>query len=171
MRRECDFVLAASAVEQVTLYAARTARGDVRLVPVKRDLGDGYELDDDPGRIDLAAVHAYISNESYWAKGRPLETQAEMNRAAARVVDLYKDGRQVGFTRTALVAGMQVAYLYDVYVLEEHRGRGLGEELVRETVDRGPYSGYRWLLDTRDAHSLYAKFGFGRPGERLMERR
>jgi GNAT superfamily N-acetyltransferase len=138
---------------------------------VKRDLGDGYELDDDPGRIDLAAVHAYISGESYWAKGRPLETQAEMNRVAARLVGLYKDGRQVGFTRTALVAGMQVAYLYDVYVLEQHRGRGLGEELVRETVDGGPYSGYRWLLDTRDAHSLYAKFGFGAPAERLMERR
>jgi GNAT superfamily N-acetyltransferase len=138
---------------------------------VKRDLGDGYELDDDPERIDLTSVHAYISNESYWAKGRALETQAEMNRAAARLVGLYKDGRQVGFTRTALVAGMNVAYLYDVYVLEEHRGRGLGEALVRETVDRGPCRDYRWLLDTRDAHNLYAKFGFGKPGERLMERR
>jgi GNAT superfamily N-acetyltransferase len=137
---------------------------------MKRELGDGYELDDDRERIDLATVHAYIANESYWAKGRPFQTQAEMNRTAARVVGLYKNGHQVGFTRTALVAGMQVAYLYDVYVLDEHRGRGLGEELVRETVDRGPYSGYRWFLDTRDAHSLYAKFGFGRPGERLMER-
>ena len=86
-------------------------RADVRLVPVKRDLGEGYELDDDHERIDLAAVHAYISNESYWAKGRALEAQAEMNRAAGRLVGLYKDGRQVGFTRTALVAGMHVAYL------------------------------------------------------------
>jgi ribosomal protein S18 acetylase RimI-like enzyme len=93
-----------------------------------------------------------------------------MNDAAARLVGLYKDGRQVGFTRTALVAGMRVAYLYDVYVLEEHRGRGLGEALVRETVDGGPYASYRWLLDTTDAHGLYAKFGFRGPGERLMER-
>ena len=137
---------------------------------MKRDLGDGYELDDDRDRIDLAAVHAYISNESYWASGRPLETQAELNAAAARLVGLYKDGEQVGFTRTAVVAGMAVAYLYDVYVLEGHRGRGLGEELVRETVDRGPFAAYRWLLDTRDAYALYAKFGFGRPSERLMER-
>jgi ribosomal protein S18 acetylase RimI-like enzyme len=137
---------------------------------VKRALGEGYELDDDRGRIDLAAVHAYIANESYWARGRPLETQAAMNGAAARLVGLYKDGRQVGFTRTALVAGMRVAYLYDVYVLEEHRGRGFGEALVRETVDRGPYASYRWLLDTTDAHGLYAKFGFRRPAERLMER-
>ena len=137
---------------------------------MRRDLGDGYELDDDRDRIDLAAVHGYISNESYWAKGRPFETQAEMNDAAARLVGLYKDGDQVGFTRTALVAGMPVAYLYDVYVLAEHRGRGLGEELVRETIDRGPFAAYRWLLDTRDAHALYAKFGFGSPSERLMER-
>jgi GNAT superfamily N-acetyltransferase len=137
---------------------------------VKRALGEGYELDDDRGRIDLAAVHAYIANESYWARGRPLETQAAMNGAAARLVGLYKDGRQVGFTRTALVAGMRVAYLYDVYVLEEHRGRGFGEALVRETVDRGPYASYRWLLDTTDAHGLYAKFGFRGPAERLMER-
>jgi len=137
---------------------------------VKHGVGEGYELDDDRDRIDLAAVHAYIANESYWAPGRPLETQAAMNDAAARLVGLYKDGRQVGFTRTALVAGMHVAYLYDVYILEEHRGRGLGEALVRETVDRGPYASYRWLLDTTDAHGLYAKFGFRRPGERLMER-
>ena len=133
-------------------------------------LGEGYELDDDRDRIDLAAVHAYIANESYWAPGRSLQTQAAMNEAAARLVGLYKDGRQVGFTRTALVAGMRVAYLYDVYVLKEHRGRGLGEALVRETVDRGPYASYRWLLDTTDAHGLYAKLGFSRPGERLMER-
>ena len=137
---------------------------------MKHDLGEGYELDDDRDRIDLAAVHAYIANESYWAPGRPLEAQAAMNEASARLVGLYKDGRQVGFARTALVAGMRVAYLYDVYVLEEHRGRGLGEALVRETVDRGPYASYRWLLDTADARGLYAKFGFRRPVERLMER-
>jgi GNAT superfamily N-acetyltransferase len=138
---------------------------------VKRDLGDGYELDDDPARIDLDAVHGYISAESYWANGRSRETQAEMNAAAARLVGLYHDGRQIGFTRTALVAGMEVAYLYDVYVLEEHRGRGLGEELVRETVERSPFANHRWLLDTRDAQRLYEKFGFGPPSERLMERR
>lgn len=150
--------------------AAEVAGRPCETASVRRDLGDGYELDDDPGRIDLEAVHAYISGESYWAKGRPLETQAEMNRAAARLVGLYHDGEQVGFTRTALVGGMQIAYLFDVYVLAEHRGRGLGEALVRETVDRGPYADHRWLLDTTDAHGLYAKLGFRPPSERLMER-
>ena len=137
---------------------------------MRRDLGDGIELDDDPRRVDLDAVHRYLSEESYWAKGRPRETQAELNAKAARLVGLYHDGRQIGFTRTALVDGMHVAYLYDVYVLEEYRGRGLGEELVRETVDRGPYAAYRWLLDTTDAHGLYRRFGFGPPSARLMER-
>jgi len=137
---------------------------------VKRDLGDGYEVDDDPGRVDLDAVHAYLSGEAYWAKGRPRETQRQMNDAAARLVGLYHEGRQVGFTRTAIVPGMEVAYLYDVYVLAQHRGRGLGEELVRETVERGPYASYRWLLDTSDAHGLYERFGFGRPNDRMMER-
>jgi ribosomal protein S18 acetylase RimI-like enzyme len=137
---------------------------------MKRELGDGYELDDDRARIDLNAVHDYLSHESYWAKGRRRDVQAEMNERAARLVGLYRDGSQVGFTRTAIVPGMRVAYLCDVYILEEHRGRGLGEELVRETVDRGPFVDYRWLLDTTDAHGLYEKFGFGRPTERLMER-
>jgi GNAT superfamily N-acetyltransferase len=65
---------------------------------------------------------------------------------------------------------MSFAYLADVYVLDEHRGRGLGLELVREMIDNGPYAGRTWLLHTRDMHRLYAKLGFGTPGERLMER-
>ncbi len=174
MCRNRDFVHGPHANAAVRLDSDRTQASTAAPVRhsarMKRSLGDGYELDDDRDRIDLVAVHAYISLESYWAKGRPLAMQAEMNRAAARLVGLYRDAEQVGFTRTALVGGMRMAYLYDVYVLEEHRGRGLGEELVRETVDRGPYADYRWLLDTTDAHGLYTKFGFRAPNERLMER-
>jgi GNAT superfamily N-acetyltransferase len=136
---------------------------------VHRDLANGYELDDDRSRIDIDAVHAYLSR-AYWALGRTRDDQADKNNQAARLVGLYGSGSQVGFTRTAVVPGMPVACLYDVYVLEDHRGRGLGTELVRETVERGPFAAYRWLLDTRDAHGLYAKFGFGPPGERMMER-
>jgi GNAT superfamily N-acetyltransferase len=137
---------------------------------MRRGLADGYELDDDPARIDLAAVHRYLCEEAYWSLGRTRETQERMNAAAARLVGLYRGDEQVGFARAALVSGMEVAYLYDVYVLPEHRGRGLGVELVRETVDNGPYAHYRWLLDTRDAQRLYEKLGFGAPSERLMER-
>jgi ribosomal protein S18 acetylase RimI-like enzyme len=136
---------------------------------VKRDLGDGYELDDDRARVDLTAVHAYIGGESYWAKGRSYEQQEELVRGASRVVGLYHLGEQVGFCR-AVTDGASIVYLADVYVLEAHRGRGLGEELVREMVENGPYAGNRWLLHTRDMHGLYRKFGFGEPSERVMER-
>ena len=133
-----------------------------------RELGDGYELDDDPARIDLDAVHASLTR-SYWAEGRSRDTVQRLVRSAQRVVGLYADGRQVGFCR-AVSDDASLAYLADVYVLPEHRGRGLGVELVREMIDNGPYAARRWLLHTRDAHELYRRFGFGPPGERLMER-
>jgi GNAT superfamily N-acetyltransferase len=137
---------------------------------MRRDLPDGFQLDDDPGRIDRAAVHAYLSGESYWAAGRPRDVMDELVASAARVVGLYApDGRQVGFTRV-VSDGRTVSYLADVYVLEEHRGRGLGLELVRFTVDEGLLAGTKWLLHTRDMHALYARLGFAEPGERLMER-
>jgi ribosomal protein S18 acetylase RimI-like enzyme len=134
-----------------------------------RHLPGGFELDDDPERVDIDAVHRYLSEESYWAAGRSRETVERLVREAARVVGLYHDGRLVGFAR-AVSDGVAVAYLADVYVLPEFRGRGLGEELVQETVERGPYAAVRWLLHTRDAHGLYRKLGFGPPGERLLER-
>jgi len=136
---------------------------------VRRDLGDGYELDDDRGRVDVDAVHAYLSEEAYWALGRPRSEVERLVREAQRVVGLYKDGAQIGFCR-ATTDDMSFAYLADVYVLPEHRGRGLGVELVREMVDNGPYASRAWLLHTRDMHRLYAKLGFGVPGERVMER-
>ena len=103
---------------------------------MKRDVGDGYELDDDPGRIDRDAVHDYLVR-SYWAEGRSREVQDTLIDNAARVVGLYRDGEQVGFSR-AISDGHVQSYLADVYVLEEHRGRGLGVELVRFSVEEGP---------------------------------
>jgi ribosomal protein S18 acetylase RimI-like enzyme len=136
---------------------------------VNRDLGDGYELDDDRDRIDVAAVHAFLSEQAYWALGRPRERQERLVREAARVVGLYRGGEQVGFAR-AVTDGNSIAYLADVYVLPEHRGRGLGLELVREMVERGPFGHVRWILHTEDGHGLYAKVGFGSPGPKVMER-
>ena len=136
---------------------------------MKRELGDGYELDDDPGRIDRAAVHEYLGEESYWARGRPRKVQDELIDTAVRVVGLYHEGRQIGFTRT-LSDGHAQSYLADVYVLEEHRGRGLGVELVRFSVDEGPFAETKWFLHTADAHDLYRKFGFAEPGEKALER-
>jgi GNAT superfamily N-acetyltransferase len=136
---------------------------------VKRDLGDGYELDDDKARIDREAVHRYLSEESYWAKGRSREIVDALVENAARVVGLYHDGRQVGFSRTHS-DGHTMSYLADVYVLDGHRGRGLGVELVRFSVDEGPLAKTRWFLHTADAHELYRRFGFEKPGPRALER-
>jgi GNAT superfamily N-acetyltransferase len=137
---------------------------------LKRDLGDGYELDDDRARIDRDAVHRYLSEESYWAKGRARQVQDELIENAERVVGLYHEGRQVGFSRT-LSDGHAQSYLADVYVLEEHRGRGLGVDIVRFTVDEGPFAKTKWFLHTADAHDLYRKFGFAEPSDRTLERR
>ena len=136
---------------------------------MRRDLGDGIELDDDPTRIDVDAVHDFLSNHAYWAIGRPRETVERTVREASRVVGLYADGRQIGFAR-AFTDGVSIVYLADVYVLPELRGRGLGKELVREMVEGGPWADQKWLLHTRDAHELYRRFGFGAPSERVMER-
>jgi GNAT superfamily N-acetyltransferase len=135
---------------------------------MKRSLPGGFELDDDAARVDREAVHEFICNHSYWAAGRSRARQDELIDRSARVVGLYLDGRQLGFTRT--VSDGHVAYLADVYVLPEFRGRGLGLELVRESVDRGPYVNCRWFLHTSDAHELYGRFGFVTPSERVMER-
>jgi GNAT superfamily N-acetyltransferase len=137
---------------------------------VRRSLGDGIELDDDRGRVDLAEVHRFLSEEAYWALGRVFEVQEEFVREAARVVGLYDGGRQIGFSRAATVPGLNFVYLADVYVLPAYRGRGLGVELVREMIDNGPFSDRRWLLHTEDAHDLYRRFGFDKPNHKVMER-
>jgi predicted nucleic acid-binding protein len=134
-----------------------------------RTLSDGYELDDDPARVDIDVVHSYLSEEAYWALGRTRERQAELNRAAARVVGCYGGGRQLGYAR-AISDGVSLAYLADLFVLPEARGRGLGMEIVRELVEQGPLASLRWLLHTEDAHGLYEQFGFRAPTRSVLER-
>jgi ribosomal protein S18 acetylase RimI-like enzyme len=142
---------------------------------MRRELGDGYELDDDRARIDVDAVHAYIAGESYWGRGRPREKVVNTISGSARVVGLYHHGAEVGFAR-AVSDGVTIAYLADVYVLPSHRGRGLGLALVRETIEgggAGGLSGLHWMLHTADAQGLYAKLGFseGVQSYPLMEKR
>ena len=137
---------------------------------MRRELPDGYELDDDPQRVDVDAVHAYIRDESYWAKGRTREKMDAALAGSARVIGLYaRDGSQAGFARV-ISDSATYAYLADVFLFEAHRGRGLGVELVREAVDSDPWSQMSWHLRTADAHKLYEKFGFRPPTERSLER-
>ncbi len=118
-------------------------------------------------------MHAFISRESYWGRGRPRERVQRTVDGSTRVVGLYDGDHQIGFAR-AVSDGVTVAYLADVYVLPAYRGRGLGLELVREIVEggEGDWSEVRWLLHTADAQGLYRKIGFaeGLPTYPLMER-
>jgi GNAT superfamily N-acetyltransferase len=135
---------------------------------MKRELPGGFELDDDPARVDLDAIWAFLSTEAYWGRERSRDVVERQVGEASRVIGLYRDGQQLGFAR--VMSDGRIAYLADVYVLAEHRGRGLGVELVREAVEEGPQRDLLWLLHTRDAHGLYERFGFGPPSDRLLER-
>jgi GNAT superfamily N-acetyltransferase len=126
-------------------------------------------LDDAKQRIDRHEVHRFLSEVAYWALGRSRETQDRLIDEAQRVLGLYDGDQQIGFCRAA-TDGNSFVYLADVYVLESYRGRGLGEELVREMVDNGPYSELRWLLHTSDMHPLYRKLGFSEPDYKVLER-
>jgi GNAT superfamily N-acetyltransferase len=136
---------------------------------MRRELPGGFELDDDRDRVDVAAVHDFLANHSYWARGRPRDVVERLVRDATRVVGLYSGEEQVGFARV-VSDGEVFAYLADVYVLPAHRGHGLGLEVVREAVEGGPHRELRWVLGTADAHDFYARLGFGEPSWVLMER-
>ena len=132
---------------------------------------DAYELDDDAARIDEDAAWRFLSTEAYWGRFRTRGDFSAQLAAAWRVVGVYETatGHMVGFAR-AVSDGVAFAYLADVYVLPEARGRGLGKELVRTMIDRGPGAGFRWALHTADAHGLYRQFGFAPPDAMYLER-
>lgn len=131
-----------------------------------------YELDDDPARLDLDALCAFLTTEAYWGRWRDTDVIRNQALGAWRVVGAYRagDGAQVGFAR-AVSDGYAVAYLADVYVLAAHRGQGLGTRIVQYMIDEGPGANFRWMLHTADADGLYRKFDFAPPDESFLERR
>jgi GNAT superfamily N-acetyltransferase len=130
---------------------------------------DEYRISTDPALLDLAMLHRFLSRDSYWAKGIPFET---MRRAIEHSLPfgLYHGGDQVGFGR--LVTDYAVfAYVGDVLVLPEHRGRGLSKWLMETMLGHPDLQGLRrWNLATRDAHGLYRRFGFESAGTNTMDR-
>lgn len=132
---------------------------------------EDYQIDDDPGRIDLEVVWSFLSTEAYWARWRGRADVIQQVSGAWRVVGAYRqdDGSQVGFAR-AVSDGVALGYVADVFVVPAHRGHGLGLRLVTALIDDGPGADFRWLLHTADAHQLYARLGFAAPGATLLER-
>jgi GNAT superfamily N-acetyltransferase len=130
---------------------------------------EGYLISTDPAQFDLDAIHAYLVR-AYWCEGIPRET---MERAIANSLcfALFHGKAQIGFARV-ITDSATYAYLCDVYVLENYRGKGLGKWLMECVMGHPALQGLRrFSLATRDAHCLYRQFGFrelSRP-ESMME--
>jgi len=124
---------------------------------------DAYEISTEPSRLDIDSMHAYLTR-SYWSPGIPREI---VERAARQSLcfGVYEraTGNQVGLARV-VTDHATFAYLCDVYVLEEHRGHGLGKRLMDAVMAHPALTGARRaMLATRDAHGLYARHGFQAP--------
>lgn len=120
---------------------------------------DGYELRTTLAEMDLDRVHRWLSTDAYWALGR---TRDNVETAARNSLNfgVFRDGEQVAYTRV-LTDHANFAWLCDVYVDRDHRGRGLGNRMVKAVVELlEPTGVQRIVLATRDAHDVYARAGF-----------
>ena len=117
----------------------------------------------DRARMDLTMIYSFLSQDSYWAKNIPRETveRAIEHSLCFGAFDSDTQGdAQVGFARV-ITDYATFAYLADVFVLESHRGRGIAKQILQAIATHPELHGLRrWHLVTRDAHSLYAQFGF-----------
>jgi GNAT superfamily N-acetyltransferase len=131
---------------------------------------NGYEISTHPARLDVDVIHGYL-REAYWSPG-VVRDVVERSIARSLCFGLYApDGAQAGFAR-AVTDGATFAWIADVFVLEAHRGRGLGVWLMQTLLAHPELQGLRRIvLATKDAHGLYERFGFVplRTPERWME--
>jgi len=128
-----------------------------------------YTISSDRHRLDIDVIHRFLV-DSYWAQGRSRERVAQSIEHSLPF-GLYHREEQVGFARV-VTDYVVLAFLADVFVLESHRGKGLGRWLVDVVTNLPELRPIRrWLLGTRDAHDLYRQFGFNEPRSGvLMER-
>ena len=132
---------------------------------------DGYVISTDASRLDLRTVHNFLKT-SYWAAGVPFEV-VERSVENSMVFGVYSGEEQAGFARV-VTDQATFAYLADVFVVETHRGQGLGKWLIEAILSHPDLQGVRrWMLATRDAHELYRRHGFDGLGspEIFMERK
>lgn len=121
---------------------------------------DDYEIDSDLARMDLDRVHRWLSTDAYWSLGRTRETVETAAQHSLNFGVFSADGSQVGYARV-ITDTATFAWLCDVYVDRDHRGRGLGKLLSEAVVAAvRPMRLNRVLLATLDAHALYAGYGF-----------
>jgi GNAT superfamily N-acetyltransferase len=136
-----------------------------------------YLISTNPEWLDLDVIHTFLSEHSYWAHGIPRDVVARSISHSVcfgvyAISPSNLDRRQIGFARVTTDRAT-FAYLGDVFILPEHRGRGLSKRLMEAILAHPDLQGLRrWMLATADAHELYTKFGFGLLShpERFMQR-
>ena len=118
-----------------------------------------YFISMDKDKLDLKFIHTYLSEESYWAAGRSMQTVKTSVQHSICFGIYSQDDQQVGFARV-VTDYATIVWICDLFISEEHRGRGLGKHLVKTIMDYPDYKKVRrYLLATRDAHSLYSQYG------------
>ena len=122
------------------------------------------EISLDNRMLNLEMIHNYLSQEAYWAEGRSLATVVKS--ISNSVCDgMYHDGIQIGFGRVVTDYAV-FGWIMDVFIVEEHRGKGLGKLMIHAIMNHPELDGIsRWGLTTKDAHGLYEQFGFVRVGD------
>ncbi len=127
-----------------------------------------YEISDDKTRLDIDIIERLL-HETYWAWQRPREA-IEKSIANSLCLGAYHRGALVGFGR-AVTDGATFAWICDIVLDKAHRGTGLGKALAEAVVDHPEIADLRQVLATRDAHTLYEKFGYQRFGETFLARK
>jgi GNAT superfamily N-acetyltransferase len=123
------------------------------------ELPEGYVISSDPALLNLDVIHGFIAQESYWAKSIP-KPVVERMISNSLCWGVYHQATQIGFARV-ITDKATFAYLCDVFILPEHRGKGLSKALVATILSHPDLQGLRrWMLVTADAQRLYEQFGF-----------
>lgn len=118
-----------------------------------------YLFSTDKTKLQVNVIHDYLSKESYWAQNMPLDLIKESIEGSF-CFGVYFNDKQIGYARV-ISDGATFGYLADVFILEEHRGKGLSKELMRFIMAYPAFKKLRrFMLATRDAQGLYKQFGF-----------
>jgi GNAT superfamily N-acetyltransferase len=129
-----------------------------------------FTISTDRAKLDMGFIHEYLAKKLYWVPGIPLE---KVVTAADHSLNfgVYHGDRTIGYARI-VTDYARVAYLADVFIVEEYRGRGLSKWLMEVIMAHPDLQGLRrWMLHTKDAHGLYAQFGWSAAAkpDRYME--
>ena len=120
---------------------------------------DNFSISTDQNKLDKEAIHHFLSTKAYWCLNIPRET-VERSIENSLCFGVYEGTTQVGFARV-ISDRATVAYLGDVFIIEEYRGRGLSKWLVETIMQHPDLQGLRrWILLTGDAHELYRQYGW-----------